>query len=235
MNRKIALFVEGLTEQEFVVNLLKEMAGKRGVTFELQRQYRGLLEFVDMRAHGSPEFHCLVVNCQNDGQVKSQIKDQYGKLKEAGYCLVIGLRDVYPLAATDIPRLSANLYKGLAIDELPVAIHLAILEVEAWFIEEHTHFTRVDPKLNTDTLVAQGFEPGVTLASDLANPADTLDRIYQVAGKRYAKKARQIQRTIEALSYEELYLNVRGRASSLHDFLRSIEVAMFPPVKQAAA
>ncbi|KFX61029.1 DUF4276 family protein [Paraburkholderia fungorum] len=226
--RSIAIFVEGLTEQEFVVKLLSAVAGRKGITFEIKRQHRGLLELTELRPHMAPDFYVLVVNCCNDGQVKSQIKDQYNSLKAAGYSLVVGLRDVYPLTAADIPKLNANMYTGLAVDTLPIALHLAILEVEAWFIEESTHFTKIDPAISADILKANGFHPGVDLACDLPHPAETLDAIYSTVGKRYAKKANQIQRTVEALSYEELYVNVRQRAASFHEFLNTLEASMFP-------
>jgi hypothetical protein len=96
MTKRFAVFVEGLTEQEFTIRLLTELAGKHGIEFEVHRQDRGYLSLVDFIPHESPVIHVLVANCCNDGQVKSQIKDQYNSLKSAGYSLIVGLRDVYP-------------------------------------------------------------------------------------------------------------------------------------------
>ena len=75
MTKKLAVFVEGLTEQEFTIKLLIELAGSRGIAFEIQSQHRGRLSFTELRSHEAPEISVLVANCCNEDQVKTQIKE----------------------------------------------------------------------------------------------------------------------------------------------------------------
>ena len=227
MTKRFAVFVEGLTEQEFTIRLLTELAGKHGIEFEVHIQYKGYLSFSELRSHQSPVIHVLIANCCNDEQVKSQIVDQYDSLKSAGYSLIVGLRDVYDFKHEDIPKLEKYLLAGLPTGSVPIHLHLAVMEIEAWFLEEITHFSRIDNKITTAELIANGFDVNNTCACDLPHPAETLGKIYKSVGKGYSKNKRQVQRTIEALSYEELYINTRKKAPSLEKFITSLEAGLF--------
>lgn len=237
MTRKLAVFVEGLTEQEFVIKLITELAGTRDIAFEVALQKNGHLSIVEMRCNenSTPELHILVANCSCDNQVKSQIRDQYQRLKAADYSMIIGLRDVYPFSASEIPQLKENLNTGLPNDSIPIHLHLAIMEIEAWFLEELSHFPRIDARLNINHLISNGFDPNSTRAYQLPNPAKTLDDIYKETDKRYNKNKRQIQRTVDALCYEELYMNVRQNSASLDTFISSLETGMFGNIPDTPA
>jgi hypothetical protein len=110
---------------------------------------------------------------------------------------------------------------------IPVQMHLAILEIEAWFLEETTHFLRIDPLLTPAAIAAAGFDLGGTPGASRPHPAETLDNIYKIAKKRYRKRARHIKRTLAALSHDEMYVTVRGVAPSFDEFLTSIEASLF--------
>lgn len=228
MTRKLAVFVEGQTEQEFTIRLLTELTGKHGIEFEVYRQDKGYLSLVDFIPHELPIIHILIANCCNDKQVKSQIKDQYNSLKSAGYSLIVGLRDVYPFTHSEISDLEQGLLIGLPSGSLPVHLHLAIMEIEAWFLEELTHFSRIDNRITDAELIANGFDFNNMYACELPHPAETLNKIYQSAGgKGYGKSKRQVQKTIDVLSYEELYINTRQKAPSLEKFINSLEEGLF--------
>lgn len=224
MTKKIAIFVEGQTEQEFTIKLLSELAGRQGITFELYTQFGGQLSFIELRSHQNPVIHALIINCCNDGQVKSQIIDQYNSLVRSDYSLIIGLRDVYPFSHNDIPKLQSRLLVGLPSPQsIPIHLHLAILEIEAWFLEELTHFSRIDAKITENEIISNGFDFNKLSACDLSHPAETLKKIYQSVGKSYGKNKSHVERTVEALSYEELYINTRQKAPSLDKFINSLE------------
>ncbi len=227
MSKKFAVFVEGFTEQEFTIKLLTDLAGNHGLTFEVHLQHKGKLSFSELRSHQSPTIHVLVANCCTDGQVKPQIIDRYKLLKSAGYTLIIGLRDVYPLTHNDIQQLENNLSFGLPVGSVPIHMHLSIMEIEAWFLEEITHFERIDEKITKSELITNRFDPKNSYAFNLPHPSQTLNKIYQSVGKAYNKNKRQVQRTVDALSYEELYINVRQKAPSLNKFITSLETGIF--------
>lgn len=233
MPKKIAVFVEGLTEQEFTIQLLTEIAGIRGINFEIKKQHGGTLSFVEMRSSPAnppqpASIYVLVVNCCTDNQVKTQIRDQYNSLSTAGYSLIVGLRDIYPFQHHEIQDIEAALPIGLPTGNLPIRMHLAVLEIEAWFLEELTHFEKIHSTITGDTLINNGFDYRTTRAHTLPHPSETLDNIYKAGGARYQKKRRQIQKTVTALSYEELYVNARQKAPSLDSFISSLEAGLFP-------
>jgi hypothetical protein len=232
MIRKLAIFVEGLTEQEFTIRLLTELAGKRGMNFEIQEQYRGTLSFRELRSFHIPEQHhqpisILVANCRADNQVKSQIIDNYKSLTLQGYSLIVGLRDVYPFVHDDIKTLEEGLLTGLPIGSIPIHIHLAIMEIEAWFLEEMTHFKVIDSNITSQALIDCGFDYENSRAYSLHHPTEILEKIYQTVGKGYGKNLPHIKRTVEAISYEELYLNTCSKAPSLNKFIASLENGLF--------
>lgn len=225
---KIAVFVEGLTELEFIWSLINSICGQRGIDVEVHEQYQGRLVFVSLEKALAATTYVLIVNCRTDGQVKTQIRDNYASLVSANYTHIIGLRDVFPLGHADISKLESALATGLPTGgQVPVEMHLAILEVESWFLDEITHFERIDPALTVASLAANGFDVVATPGEAWTNPAETLDSIYKLCGKRYRKRLRHIRRTINALSPEELYVNVRSRAPSFDGFLASLERALF--------
>lgn len=224
---KIALFVEGFTELEFVQSLIKAICGKREITFEIQEQHKGSLVFVRINKSPNATTHVTIVNCRSDEQVKTRLRDAYPSLVASGYTHVIGLRDVYPFSSADIPKIQAALAVGIPTGPVPAEMHLAITEVESWFLDEITHFERIDSGLTDQVMTSAGFDVRNTLGADWAHPAQTLDNIYRITGKRYRKKISHIRRTVNALSSEELYVSVRGRSPSFDRFLSGLEVALF--------
>jgi hypothetical protein len=234
MPKKIAVFVEGLTEQEFTIRLLEELVGNIPITFNVFIQTYGNLSFVEAKtnAPGGYNIEVLVANCCHDDQVKSQINDQYKKLVSNGYTTIIGLRDVYPLLHKDIPNLRKDLSKKLVKGTVPIIMHLSILETEAWFLEELTHYEKIDPDLGLDKVIANGFDYVNTRAADLPHPTETLDNIYKSVNKRYIsnrnkKNKNKIRRTVNALSYENLYEVTQHIDHSLHGFIESLERSIF--------
>lgn len=228
---KIALFVEGLTEETFFSRLLQEMAGTRKLQIDIRKQFKGSLQ-AHIRSSAPPhplDWYVLIANCQNDEQVKTQIIDNYQSLGAQGYQLIIGVRDVYPMTHADLPKLRANLGVGLPDGEIPVEVHLAVMETEAWFLEEHTHFNRIDTGLTDDVIKTAGFDFSTTCAEDLPNPANTLNVIYQSVGKAYRKTRRQVQRTVDAIDYRRLGTDVRMRSTSFAAAIGALEAALKLP------
>jgi len=225
---KIAIFVEGLTEMIFTESLIRNLCGSRGVTFELRKQHAGHLILMEIKENPEATTHILIVNCQSDGQVKSQIRDQYNSLVKSKYTHIIGLRDVYPLSISDIEKLMKMLDYGLPTKPIPCQMHLAVLETESWFLDEISHFERIDPILTVDNIKHAGFDLMHNHGKNWPHPAETLDTIYKIAKKRYRKKATHINRTISALSPEALYLNVRQRSESFNNFITALETTLFP-------
>jgi hypothetical protein len=230
--RKVAVFVEGLTEQEFVVELVSAVVGARGVNVVLGRQWKGKVVVEPSMINAVLDFLVLVVNCSNDEQVKTQVREQYPSLVAAGYTAIIGLRDVYPLARADIPAIQAGLSPSLPTGVVTPEMHLAVMEVEAWFLAESTHFSRLHPSLAVPFIVAGGIDVAGTNGEAWGHPAGVLHAIYRLVGMSYMspkgqKTKRRVQRTLKALSFDELYVTVRGTIPSFDAFVTSLEGALF--------
>ncbi|WIV97160.1 hypothetical protein [Kinneretia aquatilis] len=225
---KIAVFVEGCTEAEFVIKILTALSGQRGIRIEFLRQNGGVLHFLEFRGEAASTSYALVANCTCDGQVKSQIKDRYKDLVAAGYTKIFGLRDVYPLGRGDIPKIEAALAVGLPQGDVPIDIHLAVMEIEAWFLDELTHFPRVHENLTIERIKIDGFDVVNVLGETWGHPADTLHQIYKLEGLAYNKKKSQIVRTIDALDAEEIYVTATARSPTLRQFVDGLEIALFP-------
>ncbi len=231
--RKVAIFVEGLTEQEFVVSLVSALVGKRGLHVILGRQWKNKVTIKSTTAPiGAIEFQVMVVDCANDEQVKTQIREQYPTLIAAGYTSIIGLRDVYPSPRASLPYIQGKLYSGLPVVPIQPNMHLAVMEVEAWFIDEVSHFELIHPTLTVPFVVANNFDIIGNRGDTWGHPAEVLDRIYKLAGLSYlssaGKKTRaRIKRTVNAIAFDELYVTVQNRLMDLKAFISSIEAALF--------
>lgn len=229
--RKIAVFVEGLTEQEFTVALVTELVGSKGLHVALEKQFKGMVTITPVSPPVNADFYVLIVDCAADGQVKTQINDQYNSLIAAGYSSIIGLRDVFPFTSADIQQLSNTLNMGLPSIPIKPKMLLAVMEIEAWFLAEKTHFPRINPALTVQNIVANGFDIQTTSADSWPNPADTLHRIYKLAQAAYASKGkksrRRIIRTIKSLSFESLYIDIRQQLQDLNEYISALETALY--------
>lgn len=224
--KKLAIFVEGHTEMELTVSLLEAICGRNGVSVKVLMQHQGSLQFMEMRGTDQAPTFALVANCACDGQVKTQIRDRYADLVRAGYSRIIGLRDVFPHAPSDIQKIEQMQMYGMPTQPIPIDMHLAIMEVESWFLDELTHFQRINPSLTVQRITAAGFDLVNRNGSSWDHPAGTLDMIYKLEGHRYRKKISHIKRTIKSIDMDEFYITSRARSPSLSGFLLSIENAI---------
>lgn len=224
---KVAIFLEGQTEVEFVRHFIEAICGRRAVTYSFSKQVGGRIEHVEIQHADDAVVFVMLVNCQNDDQVKTQIKEQYDSLVRAGYTKIIGLRDVYPLKFSDVDKIERHLQTGVPKGKVDATMYLAVMEVESWFLDEITHFQRIDQQLTEASVVSAGYDIVNLRGKDWEHPAETLDAIYKLAGKRYRKKLRYIKRTVGALCANELYVSVRGRSESFDRFVTGLEDALF--------
>ncbi|WP_186076898.1 DUF4276 family protein [Burkholderia gladioli] len=228
--KKIAIFVEGDTEFYFVEKLVHEIAGYGNVRLVMVKQHSNTIHLV--RENGAPEdkakLEIFLVNCACDGKVKPFILERGEHLKNKGYTSIIGLQDLYPKPLDDLDKFEAGLAKGLENVPVPVTICVAVKEIEAWFLNEAEHFTKIDPALDCATISNKtGFDPVSTNAENSINhPAGTLDEIYKIAGLRYQKRANEIHRLMAALDFHTLYFEVREKSRSLDKFLTEIDVIL---------
>ena len=159
----------------------------------------------------------MLVDCGSDDRVKSDIVERYSELVANNYSAVIGIRDVYPdVSYTDIGRLRVGLRYRVPTNPINVCFVLGVMEIESWFLSEYTHFGRLHPSLTADLIRASlGFDPRSDDMQLRGKPSDDIDAAYRIVGLRYTKTKGEIERTVDALSFEHLYVEMGDRLPDL--------------------
>jgi len=233
--KKVAVFVEGQTEQLFAAELIKQIIGSKGLVVD-QYQFRGGKKFARIAKQlkastidKTTTWYFRIYDCHGGGEwstVKSDIIEQLPSLLKASFSFIIGLRDVYP--QTDIRKLQKGINYGLPSPQgIPVNIVLAVNEIEAWFLAEDKHYAKMSPSLTITTANAIA---GIDLRRDttetIPHPSEVLKKIYHAVGIGYHKHKWQVQQVVNVLDYANLYLETRKRNHSLNRLLVLLEQVM---------
>lgn len=231
--KRLAIVVEGQTELYFVSRLANELATGRQLATQLSRieGKAGQRRWQTLAAapEGNDFTHfILIVDAGGDESVASTVIDQSKSLKDKGYGSVLGLRDLFPKPIGQLKRMTRLTESVLQRCHLPARVLIAIHEVETWFMWEHSHFQRVSKKLTCTHIDAElGFNPCKEKATSRSHPSRDLNDIYSLVGKGYSKRAKQVQRTIYNLDYEQYRVRkdrlrpLRHLVSSILQFLAS--------------
>lgn len=207
--KKIAIFVEGQTERVFVRRLLSAIADRREIHFEEVQAHGARHERAssfEWIAASNPRqgYYILLWDCGAVSKVRSDLLDRYQGLVRAGFQRAIGVRDAHPVSREQMPSLRANL-NGIIPGPVPVDFILAVMEVEAWFIAEHTHFARVDHRLTMKLIHRSlGIDPSRDNPENLDRPSHDLHDIYSLVGLDYSKSAEDIERTASKLDFHRI-------------------------------
>lgn len=228
--KKMAIFVEGETELRFIDRLLREIANEKNLRILLERASGGARSVrtydvvADSGGGFEKNFYIRIVNSGTDNRVGSDIRDNYEALMNANFNMIIGVRDVYPLLLSDLPNLRTGLRYRLRTKPISVDFVLGVMEIEAWFLAEHTHFSRIHPRLSASRIAAlHGFDPSVDDMQMRTHPALDLHNAYSLEGFAYQKRGSQIERTVEALDYAEMYLEHKTKFPDFAVFMRVID------------
>ncbi|WP_426781085.1 hypothetical protein [Pseudomonas syringae] len=225
--KKVAIFVEGYTEFYFVERLIEEVAGWGQVRIHLARQHGGILNII--KTAGAPEdvavLTVMLVNCCGDGSVKSFILERKSRLIQQGYTYVLGLQDLYPKTLDNFEKFKTGISSGLSDPEIKIEICIAVAEVESWFLNEASHFIRINHLLTGGFIQSKvGFHPVQDCAeTSVRHPARMLHEIYHLVGGQYKKREDEIKRLVDILDYSELYETVRAKSNSLDFFFKRVD------------
>ncbi len=201
---KVAVFVEGQAEHIFVREMLLKWynydCNKLGIDCYFLKAGEDREAPYSWGSHDS-EHYFQIVNVGNDNSVLSTMLKRADGLKNAGFSLLLGLRDMfcdnYHKAAQSRmirPDINARFMAShqKQIDDKGctgfIRFHFAIMEVEAWLLGMPGLLTRVDGRL-TDEWIKD--ECKYDMASDpeisCYHPAAVLDKIYGSIGLSYDK------------------------------------------------
>lgn len=225
--KKVAIFVEGYTEFYFIERLVEEVAGWGQVRIHLARQHGGVLNII--KTTGAPEdaaiLTIMLVNCCGDGSVKSFILERKSRLIQQGYTYVLGLQDLYPKTLENLEKFKIGISTGLDDPNIKIEICIAVAEVESWFLNEASHFIKMNQSLTGDFIQTHvGFHPVDDCAeTTVRHPARLLHDIYALIGEQYKKREDEVKRLVGILDYGELYETVRAKSESLDFFFQRVD------------
>lgn len=236
--KKIAFFVEGPTEADFLRKLLQEYTSKRCLvrvyTGQGGKKFRRTFKLVYSDINNGQEYTIHIYISSTDNRVNSDVRDSLATLYRAGFTAVVSLKDLRGAKASGVPKTLADLPTMETIDNTlfshtnpPVNSIIAVMEIETWFIAETNHYPNIDPGLtrpmieaNVANLEANPYTDNLTLVT---RPAEMLDDIYKLRGLHYSKDEPSRQRTVNALDYANLYMNVSARLMKLNDFFTMLD------------
>ena len=139
--KKIAFFVEGLTEQTFVSKLLTELFGTKNICITNCKIIGGskskqrILVINSESKTCSTKYFVMIYDCSGDGAIKSNILERRESLVSSGFTKIFGLRDIYPeFSKAEIPKLKKYLYFRVPQKDISISFILSIMEIESWFI-----------------------------------------------------------------------------------------------------
>ena len=241
--KKIAIFVEGETEYDFIKRLLQEVTGKENINIIANRMFGGnknseilrVSSLYDEVIYDNVNVQASVFISGNMDNVTSDIREQKDRLILQGFSKIIGLRDVrgnqnnQKLTHDDLPRIEQlHRFVERTCLPMPTQIITAVMEIETWFLAETNHYDKIDDRLTKDFVLSKtedlGFNPYSDNLTLRLEPKEDLRNLYGLVKKMYSKKETVRNKTINCLDYNNLHHNIeiepiKQLFKSIDDFL----------------
>jgi hypothetical protein len=229
--RKLAIFVEGLTEQILVRQLLQAVLGQNRIAIQTVKITGGhniRMSFTVMRAahvERQTDYYIMVYDCGGETNVKGYLMSQRDKLVSSGYSMIMGLRDVYPNFRRDeVPKLLKGLNYRLPQKGAATRIYLAVMETEAWFLGEYKHLKKVSGKLTPQYIEKRlGFNPQRDNMEERNRPAEDMRAAYHLVGHDYTKKREKLNSVVRKLDFYYFTHGLAEKMPSLGVFVDALE------------
>jgi hypothetical protein len=229
--KKLAIFVEGLTEQILVRHMLKAVLDRNRIaiqTVKITGGHNVRMSFTVMRAahvDQLTDYYVLIYDCGGESNVKGYLLSQREKLVANGYTRVLGLRDVYPnFVREEVPKLLRGLNYRLPQKNAYTHIYLAIMETEAWFLGEYRHLSRISGRLTPKFIEKHlGFNPSTQNMEERDQPAHDMKAVYQLAGHDYTKKRDRLNAVVSKLDFNYFTHELAHKMPSLGSFVEGLE------------
>lgn len=231
---KVAIFVEGQSEQIFIRHLLLQTMDCSKVSFTCLRLYAGKTipaRFDYPNPHAEMSF--LIVNVGQDEKVLSEIKEREEDLIKQGFDRIIGLRDMY--SEKYLKRSPSGIDNSVTrafidgwnstiqsmSEPSKIKMHIAIMELEAWFLAMYDIFSRINSRLSVDYIEKElGFNlADIDPQNEFFKPAEEVHRIFQIVGARYQKSKHDVESICSRINTNDLCNAFKNRrCSSFRNF-----------------
>ncbi len=229
--RKLAIFVEGLTEQILVRQLLQTVLGQNRIaiqTVKITGGHNVRMSLTVMRAahvERQTDYYIMVYDCGGETNVKGYLMAHRDKLVSSGYTMILGLRDVYPnFRREDVPKLIRGLNHRLPQKKATTHIYLAVMETEAWFLGEYKHLKKLNGKLTPQYIEKRlGFNPRTENMEDRDHPSADIKAAYQLVGHDYTKKRDRLNAVVRKLDFNHFTHELARKMPSLGTFIEGLQ------------
>lgn len=236
--RKVVIFTEGQSEQIFIRHLLLQTMDCSKVSFRCLRLYAGReipakFDYLNPNA----EINFLIVNVGQDEKVLSIIKEREANLIRKGFERIIGLRDMYSeeyskRSSSEINNSITRLFIdgwNSTIQKMSnpskIRMHIAIMELEAWFLGIYDIFKRINSILSVEYIENElGFNlADIDPQTEFFKPAEEVNRIFQLVGLQYKKKEHDLESICSKINTDDLCNAFKnGRCSRFKDFYEEL-------------
>lgn len=227
---KIAFFVEGFTEQLLIKELSVFYHGSNNLTYSLYKLRGGSsvplrISLVEKHEAADKKSDLVfnIFDCGSVDNIKPMINHHRNSLYKNSFSRIVGLRDVIPLTKDDIANLLIDFPYKMAQKPIPTVFLISVMETEAWFIAEPNHYLKISPLLTKEFISTElGINIETLDVESIDRPAETLNKIYSLAGKTY-DKTQDISRTVSSLDLFTFYCLLPDRISRLKDLINELE------------
>jgi hypothetical protein len=239
--KKIAIFVEGETEADFIKRLLIEIIGEHNVTITTNKMIGGnrnsgiprTINLAFQSKIDKADFQAIIYISGNHENVNSDIREQKGVLLNQGFSKIIGLNDLRreqegrKFILADLPKVEL----GSRITErfsqpISTKIITAVMEIETWFLAETNHYACIDYRLTREFVESKasklGFNPYLDDLTSLEKASESLRSVYELKGKKYTKKRQNRTRTIDCLDFYHLENIIGKKIIQVRDLFKNI-------------
>lgn len=237
--KRIAIFTEGQTELIFIRNFLLKVLDPSKLSFECYELMSHQPSTVPYQyPNPSAEIHFLILNVRGDEAVLSSIKEREKNLIErSGYDRIIGLRDMYCYEYVKrSPGVINNEISNLIIQRHNqtvrdmeysdrIKLFFAVMEIEAWFLGMYNLFKKIDSILTVEYIKRELDIDLITTdpQKQFYRPSDQVNSIFQLCGREYKKKQREIESICSNMDSSDLNTaKENNRCSCLDDFCQEI-------------
>jgi hypothetical protein len=230
--KKIAIFVEGLTEFLLFKHILSIISNS-SVSYKVFELYKGDLRQSEYN-YDCPgaKVEFLIVKANNDEKVVSAIRDRAEGFIEQGYAYILGLRDMY---SEEYKKASKKRFSEEIINKFingtdsvirnmschdKIKIFFAVMEVEAWFLSMWEIFEKIDRRFTYDYIKTK-LDSGTILDCRVYyKPSIEVKKII----RDYDKSRGEIYKIVNKITEDDLNKVVlENRCKEYKDFINEIK------------
>ncbi|MFC1905557.1 DUF4276 family protein [Chloroflexota bacterium] len=225
----VAIFLEGQTERKFIRNLIGQRYGHLRLRVkELVR--KGKPTYISNEEPTTSiglDYHFLLVEVPSREKLFSYVFDNASNMvSRQGYSLLLGLQDLFPSnrsqKASIMNLIDTKLRKSPVYNN--IAVVLAIMETEAWFLCDWQMFGRINNSLTASYIQSH---LGLNITHDdpelsYNHPSETLDDILKLIGLRYRKHESEINLVAGNIDVQSL-LSCAGKIDSFFNLIGKLD------------